>query len=66
MTVDIVVGAQLIQLVLVVYIFFSLLRFKENGTKSYLFLLFGLIVFQMVVPPLFRRYVSAADNMNIK
>jgi len=56
MTVDIVLGAQL----------FSLLRFKENGTKSYLFLLFGLIVFQMVVQPLFRRYLNVTDNMNIK
>ena len=66
MTIDIILGAQILQLVLVLYIFLSLLRFKENGTKSYLFLLLGLIVFQMVVPPLFRRYLNAADNMNIK
>lgn len=60
---DVVFGAQVLQLVLVGYIFISLMSFKEINTRFYLFLLFGLIVFQMVVPPLFRRYLNAADNM---
>ena len=59
----VVFGAQVLQLVLVGYIFISLMSFKEINTRFYLFLLFGLIVFQMVVPPLFRRYLNAADNM---
>lgn len=62
---DVVFGAQVLQLVLVGYIFISLMRFKEINTRFYLFLLFGLIVFQMVVPPLFRRYLNAADNMKV-
>ena len=62
---DIVFGSQVLQLVLVGYIFISLMSFKEINTRFYLFLLFGLIVFQMVVPPLFRRYLNAADNMEV-
>lgn len=66
MTVDIVIIVQILQLLLVLFIFYNLLTFKENKTNYYLQLITILVVLQMVVPPLFRRYLNAADNMNIK
>ena len=66
MTIDLVLIAQYLQLALVLFIFYNLFTFREVKTNYYLFLITSLILFQMVVPPLFRRYLNAADNMNIK
>ena len=66
MTVDIVLIVQVLQLLLVLFIFYNLYTFKQNNINYYLILITSLIVIQMVIPPLFRRYISAADDMNIK
>ena len=66
MTVDIVIIVQVLQLLLVLFIFYNLYTFKQNNINYYLILITSLIVIQMVIPPLFRRYISAADDMHIK
>ena len=67
MTVDnFILILQVLQLVLVLFIFYNLFTFKQYNVNYYLLLITSLILIQMIIPPIFRRYVSAADDMNIK